>query len=395
MKNILTIIKKEFLRFFKDSRMVLTTLILPGLLIYLIYSFMGDGLTSLFEADDNYIYTVYVYDMPEELNENYFKQLKNFKFVEISENEIENIKTSIEDKQVDCLVVFPKDFMETINSYDSTVSGAVAPNVEIFYNSTKTESQSAYSTVVSLLDTFESTMSNKFNINAGGLQHDLASQKDVTGQMFSMLLPMLIMIFMFSGCMAVAPESIAGEKERGTIATLLVTPIKRSELAIGKILALSVIALLSGISSFLGTILSLPKLYGSSMEGMDISVYNVGDYLMLLGILLSSVLIMISLISIISAYAKSVKEASTLIMPLMIIVMIMGVSSMFASTIADNVFIYFIPLFNSSQAMSGIFSFNANILNVVITIFSNILYSVLLVVILAKMFNSEKIMFSK
>ncbi len=395
MKNILTIIKKEFLRFFKDSRMVLTTLILPGLLIYLIYSFMGDGLTSLFEADDNYIYTVYVYDMPEELNENYFKQLKNFKFVEISENEIENIKTSIEDKQVDCLVVFPKDFMETINSYDSTVSGAVAPNVEIFYNSTKTESQSAYSTVVSLLDTFESTMSNKFDINAGGLQHDLASQKDVTGQMFSMLLPMLIMIFMFSGCMAVAPESIAGEKERGTIATLLVTPIKRSELAIGKILALSVIALLSGISSFLGTILSLPKLYGSSMEGMDISVYNVGDYLMLLGILLSSVLIMISLISIISAYAKSVKEASTLIMPLMIIVMIMGVSSMFASTIADNVFIYFIPLFNSSQAMSGIFSFNANILNVVITIFSNILYSVLLVVILAKMFNSEKIMFSK
>ena len=43
--------------------------------------------------------------------------------------------------------------------------------------------------------------------------------------------------------MAVAPESIVGEKERGTIATLLVTPMKRSELAVGKVLSLSVIGL--------------------------------------------------------------------------------------------------------------------------------------------------------
>lgn len=69
---------------------------------------------------------------------------------------------------------------------------------------------------------------------------------------FSSMLPMLLMIFLFTGCMSVAPESIAGEKERGTIATLLVTPVKRSHIAIGKIIALSIIALLSGISSTLG-----------------------------------------------------------------------------------------------------------------------------------------------
>ncbi|MFQ7035420.1 MAG: ABC transporter permease subunit [Candidatus Borkfalkia sp.] len=53
--------------------------------------------------------------------------------------------------------------------------------------------------------------------------------------------------------MGIAPESIAGEKERGTIATLLVTPIKRSELVVGKVLSLSALSSLSAISSFIGT----------------------------------------------------------------------------------------------------------------------------------------------
>jgi ABC-type Na+ efflux pump permease subunit len=60
-----------------------------------------------------------------------------------------------------------------------------------------------------------------------------------------MILPFLILSFLFSGCLAVTPESIAGEKERGTIATLLVTPIKRRELAIGKIISLSILATLA------------------------------------------------------------------------------------------------------------------------------------------------------
>lgn len=92
------------------------------------------------------------------------------------------------------------------------------------------------------------------------------------------MLPMLLMIFLFSGCMSVAPEAIAGEKERGTIATILVTPTKHSELAVGKIFALSIIALLSGASSTLGTILSLPKLMGG-VETMSAAYYTAADYL--------------------------------------------------------------------------------------------------------------------
>lgn len=69
MKNIWTIMKKEFSRFFKDKRLVLA-LVLPGILIYLIYSFLGNGIFSkLGGTDENYVYQIYTANMPEAFQE--------------------------------------------------------------------------------------------------------------------------------------------------------------------------------------------------------------------------------------------------------------------------------------------------------------------------------------
>lgn len=62
--NLMTIIKKELARFFGDKRMVFTTILMPGLLIYIMYSFMGSGLTSRFEAEEDYTYRIYAENMP-------------------------------------------------------------------------------------------------------------------------------------------------------------------------------------------------------------------------------------------------------------------------------------------------------------------------------------------
>ena len=209
------------------------------------------------------------------------------------------------------------------------------------------------------------------------------------------MLPMLLLIFLYSGCIAVAPESIAGEKERGTIATMLITPIKRSDIAIGKICALALIALLSGISSAAGTILSLPKLMGGAVEGLSGDVYAVSDYLMLGVVVISTVLLLITLISIISAFAKSVKEAQTAVVPLMIIVMLIGITAMFGSGAKTDFYYYLIPIYNSVQCMVGIFSFDFQVTNILISIVSNLIYTLIGVWMLARMFNSEKIVYSK
>lgn len=397
--NIWTVMRKEFTRFFTDKRMVLTTLIMPGLMIYFLYSFMGNGLSSQITTSEDEVLTIYAQNLPEEIAL-IADQMGNIEFIDISTQQaagiseeavLEWLKTG--DEECDLFAVFPENFMEEVTAYDAK-SGEEAPNVALYYNSTETDSTTAYSLMQSALDTYEASMANKFDVNAGEEDYDQASEEDMTAMMFSMMVPMLLMVFLFSGCMAVAPESIAGEKERGTIATLLVTPMKRSHLALGKILSLSVIAILSGCSSFIGTMLSLPNLMGGAEE-ISASVYGVTDYVLVLFIILSTVLVIITIISIVSAFAKNVKEATGWITPIMIISMLIGITSMVDSLCKTEPVWFLIPLYNSVQCMNGIFSLNVDLINVLVTVISNFCYAGIGVFVLTKMFNSEKVMFSK
>lgn len=393
--NLWTIMKKEFARFFGDKRMVISVLLLPGIMIYAIYSFMGTAMSDQFHTDEAYLCKVAFHNLPDSI-----EAILDSGELPIDRQESEGAFAAednvfleqVKNKDLDLLVVFPENFDELVRDY-SSLSGAFAPNIDIYYNTASTESGTAYELMIGILDAYESALSNKFDINNSDRVYDLASSEDTSAQIFAMMLPMLLMTFLFSACTSIAPESIAGEKERGTIATLLVTPMKRSSLAMGKIFSLSTIALLGGLSSFLGTMLSIPKLLEGSLDGLSASVYSPVDYLLLLVVILSTVLVMISAISVISAFAKTVKEASTMIMPLMIVVMLVGVSGMFSQGTATNPALYLIPLYNSAQCMSGIFSFSYDAVHIAISVAANLVCCGVMVMVLTKMFNSEKIMY--
>lgn len=392
MKSSIWIIaKKELDRFFRDGAMVIATVLLPGLLIYIMYSFMGSALANQFDTAEDYQFTVAAVELPASVKTMLPETLYDVDPI-ASSDEVEACKAAIQAKELDALIVFPADFEAAVANPPSPERSA-PPQVEIYYNSARTESSSAYQALYETLNQYESALANVFDVNAGG-GYDLASEKDATGSIFSSMLPMLLMIFLFSGCMSVAPEAIAGEKERGTIATILVTPTKRSELAVGKIFALSIIALLSGASSTLGTMLSLPKLMGG-VETMSAAYYTAADYLVLAAIILSTVLLLVALISIISAYAKTIKEAQTSIMPLMIVVIFLGVTAMFGSGAKSQLAYYCIPLYNSVQAMVGIFSFEMIPAAVALTVGVNLACTVIAGFVLTRMFNSEKIMFRR
>lgn len=394
--NLVTIIRKELARFFGDKRMVFTTILMPGLLIYVMYTFMGNSLMSQFSADEDYEYQVYADDMPASI-EQALDGMKDEMKVKILPGEgmsEADKKQAITNKEADMYMVFPENFDVDVLAYDSMSATEPAPQVALYYNSSVAESSELYQSVVAILDSYESSMANRFDVNMGEDTYDLASKEDSTGQFFSMLVPMLLLMFLFSGCVAVAPEAIAGEKERGTIATLLVTPMKRSHLALGKIISLGIIGLLSGASSFVGTMLSLPKLMGAASDELDTSMYGVNDYLVLLAVILTTVLVMVAVMAVISAFAKSVKEASTMVMPLMIVIMVVALTSMMGSGAAESPYWYLIPFYNSVQSMNGIFAFNYDIANIVVTLVSNLVYAFVLTDILTKLFGSEKIMYS-
>jgi sodium transport system permease protein len=200
------------------------------------------------------------------------------------------------------------------------------------------------------------------------------------------------MTFLISGAIGVCSESIAGEKERGTIATLLVTPVKRSNLVIGKIAALGVVSIASAFVSFLGLVLSLPKLVGASFS---LATYGLPAMLLLLLVVVVTSLFFTTILTIISTYARSVKEATSLALPLTMIVMVTGITGMASGSGTPESYMYLIPIYNSIQVFNGILNLSFNVWNIVVTIISNLIFVGVGVYLLTKMFDSEKIMFNK
>lgn len=389
MSNIWTIMKKEFDRFFKDKRLVMSTLLLPGLMIYFVYSIMGTAMGSQFETSEEYAYKMEVVNMPASLEVAFDTEM--FDVTLVDSVNTDTLAQRISDRELDAVIVFEDNFDEVV----ATVNG-ISTGIEIYYNSTVTESSEAYSIATSMIDSVETSIVDIIKVNADvNKQYDLSTDEDMAAFLMAMIMPMLLVSFLFSGSMSVAPESIAGEKERGTIATLLVTPIKRSHIAIGKIVSLSAIALLSGLSSFVGIILALPAYMEGVVGEMDMQVYGMKEYVAVLIVILSTVLLIVSLISVISAYAKSVKEASSFISPIMIASMLLGITTMFGSGSVQPFWVYLIPMYNSVQCFSSIFNFELNMIPIIVTFVSNLVYACALGLVLAKMFDSEKIMFKR
>ena len=390
--NTWTIIKKEFARFFGDRQLLFTTVIMPGLLIYIIYSLMGSGIQKMVTEGAGEVVTMRVENMPESLAPVIANMDSSLVVVQqpVTEADI----ALLEDKDINAVLVrFPEGFDEVVFGR-SEVEGEALPNVEIYYNSTN----NAASRVYMVLNTMLGNIGRTFTVNVPqeeGQRFDQATDESIGAMIWSKILPMLIIMMLFSGVMAIAPSSIAGEKERGTIATLLVTPMRRNELALGKIVSLSGIALLSGISSFIGIALSLPKMVGIG-EAADLGFnYTTSDYIALLLVILASVLIMASAVSLLSALAKDVKNAGTMVTPFMLVVMLAGLLPMFQNGAAESLGVYLIPFYNSIEVMTAVFSHELAWTPLIVTMVSDLVYTGIAVWGLTRMFNSEKVMFSK
>ena len=284
--------------------------------------------------------------------------------------------------KVDLYVVYAPDFLDKLALNDSRDPAVVS----FYYSASSIKSMNVYQMYSTILDQMLDTyVSRPFQINV----EDYSTSGSISMTIMASMMPFLLMSFLFSGAMAVAPESIAGEKERGTIASLLITPIKRSSIAIGKVIALSLVALLSATSSFLGIMLSMPKLAGTHI---DFSIYSFGTYVLLFLVIISTILLFIMIISTLSAYAKSIKEANSLSAILMIVIMAAGVIGLIGPLPSNNA-AYLVPILNSVNILRVLFGGKFMLVPFVLTIVGNLAFTALGVFLLTRMFNSERFMF--
>ena len=197
-------------------------------------------------------------------------------------------------------------------------------------------------------------------------------------------------VVMQSACMSVTLESVAGEKERGTLATILVTSARRSDIALGKILPLACVSLIGAASSFLGVALSLPTLMGVSI---DVAIAGVGalEFFFIFLLIVSVVPLIVAAIAAVSTLSRSVKEASSYTSVLMILVMVLSIVASFVSGIGDWVVV--IPVLNAVVAMQGALMGAASVWMCLTAVALNLVYTALLVVLIARFLSSERIMF--
>ncbi len=404
MNGFKTIVGKELTRVFKDKKMVFSMFILPVILVMGICLLIFTLISNISKNIETHQSVVYIQEAPEDFT-GIMKDVEDCSIEYIDSNtDTASIKELIKQGDADLLIVFPSDFTESVSNKE-TIS---VPQVKTFYNPSEDNSSEARDRFVQgylesyrqklITDRFGSTDSVMiFSVDSDNSEMVVQDDKKATGKMLGMFVPYFITIMLFAGAMGLGVDAMAGEKERGTLASLLLCPIKRVEIALGKLVALGVLSIMSALVYILAMIIVFPLAIrqlgiDELMSGLSISFTPV-QILEMLILVIGIVLLYVAIVGLVSISAKTVKEAQTYVSPVYIVVMVAGMITMYTSDVT-SLTSYMIPLYNTSVAFKGIFT--GEITTVQFLVAAVITYgcAAILTGLIAKAFKSEKIMFN-
>ena len=392
MRNVLTIFLKELKRVFTDRRMLIS-LFLPGVLIYIVYTVMGSVMTNVMTQSatkDTAFQIAYTNNFSSSKTDGQLPKMMTYvestikggknnntvEFKEFTTGELDTYKADLKAGKYHLVVSFSEDFENKLGDNNA------ANNVDIFYNGNSTASSDLYNYVSQIVG----VAYTNYTVNLNGQVNANVGDKDMMAmKIAAMIIPMVTISILFSTVMSLCPEAIAGEKERGTLASLLLTPIKRSEFVAGKILSLSTTAIASGIVSFTGLILSIPKLMG----GFNITISPL-DGVLLFFLVVAVLLLFVAIGVFISALANTVKEAAGYLSPIMIVFMLFGMApSLFGF---DQWYLSFVPILNVCVSINALLNGAENLLLFFgLTVASTVIYTGLLMFAVTRLFNKERV----
>ncbi len=367
--KLLALIKKEFHRFFHDPRLIITML-LPGVVIFALYTFIGE----ISYADEEREYRVYLSGdsaVVAVIEQVILESGDKVEWLPLEDEEA--ARREIEEEEATAILTFSENF--DLLGEDARVG--------IVYDGSSEEGLTFYSVASSILI----GVGMRFPIE----EEAIGDISEMGTDYLSSILPMLIVSFVFSAAMSVTLESVAGEKERGTLATILVTSAKRRDIALGKIVPLSCISMLGALSSFIGVALSMPKLMGVSLG--TFGGYSVWSYLLVAVSILGTVPLIVSLIAAVSTLSRSVKEASGYVSVVMILTMVISLITAFLPAMGD--WVVAVPVLNAVVAMQSVLSGGLAVWQTLVGTGINLLFTVLLVFVMTRLFSSERVMFGK
>lgn len=406
MKGMKQIIKKELNRVFTDRKLIVSLFILPAVLVVGMYFFIGKMQTAMIDDIENHVSSIYIQNQPEGLDDIISMSGFTANIQTLSNNaDISEIKEGILNGTTDLLVVFDEDFLSQVENYKE---GASIPDVKTFYNPSEEYSGVARNNFLSqVLSIYQQQLlANRFGdlsqltvftIDVDPQESEIVDNEKATGKLAGTLLPYFITLMLFSGAMSLGVDAITGEKERGTMASMLLTPLKRREIVLGKLISLSMLASMSAAVYAIAMIASIPTLLknlnGGVAEEFTLT-FSPLQMIELLVIMLSLVFLYVSIVSLAAVLAKTAKEAATFVSPLMIIVMLAGMITMFTGNGARQLITYAIPVYGSAISIQDLLVGELTIAKFGLTIGGTVLVVLILVTLIIRAFNSEKVMFN-
>jgi sodium transport system permease protein len=394
---------KELARVFHDKKLVFSLFIMPAFIMILIYSLMGSAITKLTEDIESHTPILYVENAPEDfvsfLDESGF--LADLTLMETGDD-TEGVKKEILEGTADLYIVFEEGFLEKVEGYRA--DGEI-PELKTYYNPTEDYSSEAREKFLSqvaepyrqkLLEERVGDLDSLtvFFIDKEPETSIIVNEDKAGGKALSMMAPYLMVILLFTGPMSLSVDVITGEKERGTMASMLVAPVKRSQIVIGKLLAVSILSCLSALVYTASLAFSMPMMY-QGMESIDINVSITPlKVLILLAVVLTLVYLYVAIVSTICVFAKTVKEAGTFVSPAYIIIMVAGVFTIFAGSQTIPLGMFGIPVYGSAVAIQRLLVNELSVPQFGMAVLGNLVAAGLLTFVLTKAFQSERVMFN-
>ena len=377
--NVFNILKKELREMFRDKKSLAMMLVIPIFIPLLVI-----GMSALFESQMNMPITDYNrIGFNYELNSVEESIIDDLEINPVYDTE-ENLKEQFEKGEI-VLYVTKNNNVYTINGDDSDTTTYASSLVESYFQIYKDYLQTDY---LANHNVDPSEVLNIITLEENIVTEDNFFASYVTNYAFFFIIMAITVSATYP-----ATDATAGEKERGTLETLLTFPIKSKDIIIGKFLSVSLSSIITGVLSLVLAILSLKIANNmfSIYEKIDLMLSSSSLIFALIVILAYSFLIS-GLCIAIASKSKTFKEAQSALTPLTFISFFPGMIAFMIGITTTNIYASS-PCVNYTLIFTDITSGNINFIHILLMLISTVIIIIVILKIIIKQYKSERVLF--
>ena len=392
-KHTLVIFRKELMEVLRDKRTIFTTFILPIILYPLIIVGFNSVMMRQTKVLEERGATIAVQDsVDNEISHRLIQglvRIKNYTFLPYNES----TKQHYAEKDIQCIVTI----RDSLGS-----EGTQFFKIYITYDKSKDQSRIVYEKLSKQLSKVEKELQQE-RLQISGLSPDFLNLVDIRerdtssaqkkmGMFLGMFLPYIVIMMLFAGASIVAADLVAGEKERKTLETLLVSSVGRTEIVMGKYLTIITLAMLNMIVNLFSISFSLQFMLANQSKEMSGVTLPINAMLILLIAMIPLATLFAALLVSISTFSRNIKEARSYEQPLLMIAMLMGMVS-FIPTIEISNLLAIVPVVNIALLFKAVLINEYTLSHILITIISTLVLDLIAILITVKLFKTESVLF--